>query len=392
MKVLCSAPFNSLTINPNKSVNPCCAWDYKSPVGNLNQQSIQDIRSSPLMKEVKQHMLDGVWHPSCRHCKHREKETNTSVRLNVYNKIPYDETEKILYLEYSSTNTCNLACSMCDADWSSTWVDLLNKHGWNNEGKYKIEPINRDIAQNLLDNIDLSNLMTLWLKGGEPFLNKENILVLEKLKDIDQLQNVNIMVTTNCTVINEPILQLLEMANQVTFVCSIDAVGNLNEWIRFAPNTQFKSDTDTITKTLKRFSSLKNLNHLTLSCAVSVFNVFNLHELRLWWENEIVPLFEHKLKELGPKKVRFVHFVVGPENQSARVLTQQSLNNLIDYYTNLHNNHNHHYTNVIEYLKKGYLGNEIHNSWVTRTDVLNKLRPYRIEDIVPQLTNELIII
>jgi sulfatase maturation enzyme AslB (radical SAM superfamily) len=279
---------------------------------------------------------------------------------------------------------------MCDEDWSSTWVELSNKHGWNNDGKYKIEPINRDVAQKLLDNIDLSNLMTLWLKGGEPFLNKENILVLEKLKDIGQLPNVNIMVTTNCTVINEPILELLELAKQVTFVCSIDAVGILNEWIRFAPNTQFKSNTDNITKTLKRFSSLKNLSHLTLSCAVSVFNIFNLHDLRLWWENEIVPLFAHKLKEVGPKKVRFVHFVVGPENQSARVLTQQTLNNLIDYYTNLHVNHNHHYETVIEYLKKGYLGNKIHNSWVSRTEILNKLRPYRIEDIVPQLVDELI--
>jgi radical SAM protein with 4Fe4S-binding SPASM domain len=386
-KVLCSAPFNSLTINPNKSVNPCCAWDYKSSIGNLNQQSIQDIRSSPLMKEVKQHMLDGVWHPSCQFCKQREVETGTSVRLNVYNNIPYDETEKILYLEYSSTNTCNLACSMCNEDWSSAWVELSNKHGWNNDGKYKIEPINRDIAQKLLDNIDLSNLQTLWLKGGEPFLNKEVILVLEKLKQLNQLQNVHIMVTTNCTVINENILELLEQAKSITFVCSIDGINDLNTWIRFAPNTQYTSDIDNITKTLQRFAKLKNLDHLSLSCAVSVYNIFNLHDLKTWWEQSIIPLYNHKNQQ---RFVSFNHFVVRPDNQCARVLTQPTIDLLIDHYSKI--NERNAYTAIIEYLKKGYLGNEIHNTWVYRTRTLDSVRPKKLIEIVPQLTNELIII
>lgn len=386
-KVLCSAPFNSLTINPNKSVNPCCAWDYKNPVGNLNQQSIQDIRSSPLMKEIKQHMLDGKWHPNCQFCKQREVETGTSVRLNVYNKIPYDETEKILYLEYSSTNTCNLACSMCNEDWSSAWVELSNKHGWNEDTKYKIEPINRDLAQKLLDNIDLSNLQTLWLKGGEPFLNKEVILVLEKLKQLNQLRNVHIMVTTNCTVINEPILELLEQAKNITFVCSIDGINDLNTWIRFAPNTQYTSDIDNITRTLKRFAKLKNLDHLSLSCAVSVYNIFNLKDLKSWWEGSIIPLYNYKNQE---RFVSFNHFVVRPDDQCARVLTQPTIDSLIDYYSS--NNERNAYTAIIEYLKKGYLGDKIHNNWVYRTRTLDSVRPKKLIDIVPQLKDELVII
>ena len=388
IKVLCSAPFNSLTINPNKSVNPCCAWDYKDPCGNLNEQTIQEIRSSNFMQDVKKHMLEGRWHPSCRFCKHRENETNTSVRLNVYNAIPYDETEKILYLEYSSTNTCNLACAMCNEDWSSAWIELSNKNGWNKDGKHKIEPINREIATKLLDNIDLSNLMTLWLKGGEPFLNKENLLVLQKLKEINQLHNVNIMITTNCTVINEPILELVEQAKSVIFVCSIDGIGDLNTWIRFAPNTQYTSDIDNVTKTLIRFSKLKNLNHFSLSCAISVYNIFNLEELRQWWQNNILTLYPQK--EHIPKRPNFKHFVLRPENQSALVLQPETLSALIEYYTHL--NYNDLYSPVIDYLKNGYLGNELHNQWVHRTKTLEKLRDKKIADIVPQLRNELVII
>lgn len=380
MKVLCSAPFNSLTINPDKSVNPCCGWDYKDSCGNLNKSTIQEIRTSDFMKSVKQHMLDGVWHPSCRFCKQREEQTNTSVRLNVYSKVPYDPSEKILYLEYSSTNTCNLACAMCNEDWSSAWVDLANKHGWNNDGVHKIEPINRDIARKLLDNIDLSNLQTLWLKGGEPFLNKENVLVLQKLKEIDQLKHVNIMVTTNCTVINEPILEYIEQAKSVIFVCSIDAIGELNTWIRLAPNTKYTSDIENIQKTLNRWSKLSNIDHFSLSCAICSYNIFNLHELKNWWENNPI----HKKRP----SIKFNHFVIRPEMQSARILTQPTVDALIEYYRML--NTNDCYTGVIDYLSQGACTDHMHNLWIERTAQLNKLRTKNIEDIVPQLKSELV--
>lgn len=382
-KVLCSAPFNSLTINPDKSVNPCCAWDYKSSIGNLNKNSIQEIRSSTLMQEVKQHMIEGKWHPNCRFCKQREDETGTSVRTNVYHKVPFDASEKVLYLEYSSTNTCNLACAMCNEDWSSAWVELSTKNGWNKDGKHKIEPINREIATTLLENIDLSNLQTLWLKGGEPFLNKENILVLEKLKKIDQLKHVNVMVTTNCTVINEPILELLEQAKSIIFVCSIDAIGELNTWIRFAPNTQYTSDIDNIQKTLSRWSKLKNIDHFALSCAVSVYNIFNLLELKTWWDSNII--HNHS------RSIKFTHFVIRPEVQSARVLLQPTLNSLITYYKSINDTKNS-YSPVIDYLSQGSLHDDIHNLWVKRTVELNKLRNKNIEDIVPQLKNDLVLI
>ena len=106
IKVLCSAPFNSLTINPNKSVNPCCAWDYKDPCGNLNEQTIQEIRSSNFMQDVKKHMLEGKWHPSCRYCKNREDKTKTSVRLNVFNKISYKK--RTSYYKTHSLNSGNV--------------------------------------------------------------------------------------------------------------------------------------------------------------------------------------------------------------------------------------------------------------------------------------------
>jgi sulfatase maturation enzyme AslB (radical SAM superfamily) len=276
---------------------------------------------------------------------------------------------------------------MCNEDWSSAWVELSNKHGWNEDTKYKIEPINRDLAQKLLDNIDLSNLQTLWLKGGEPFLNKEVILVLEKLKQLNQLRNVHIMVTTNCTVINEPILELLEQAKNITFVCSIDGINDLNTWIRFAPNTQYTSDIDNITRTLKRFAKLKNLDHLSLSCAVSVYNIFNLKDLKSWWEGSIIPLYNYKNQE---RFVSFNHFVVRPDDQCARVLTQPTIDSLIDYYSS--NNERNAYTAIIEYLKKGYLGDKIHNNWVYRTRTLDSVRPKKLIDIVPQLKDELVII
>lgn len=385
--MLCSAPFNSILVDPDKSVRPCCAWQAKK-FGNLNENSIEEIYASDYVKQVQQDMLNNVYSEGCQGCKQREIETGTSVRLNVYNnsdiQINFNETNKIEYLEYNATNTCNLSCLMCLPSFSSNAVEFYKEYGWaakeeHSKGifpDWKIHPINLEKAEHFVTQVNWSQLKTLWLKGGEPFLNKENIVLLNHLKSIDILKNIDVWITTNGTIVNENILELLEYAKSVTFAVSIDGTEKINKYIRFGYGNPEISSLNNIENSIKKLLSLSNLKHIGCSPTIQVLNIFDIINFNIFWKSKIHSLNTKKIAScLGLQ-----HFVMYPRYLNLRTLPNNFRTELIKNFEY----HGEEYLHIINLLKQDYLGTTNFLNLLKFIKWIDKTRPESILHIEPR--------
>lgn len=67
----CAYPFNSLNVWASGNVTPCCTFFARSPalsVGNINEQSLEEIWNGDKIKEIRRQLLTGDLNPTCKVC------------------------------------------------------------------------------------------------------------------------------------------------------------------------------------------------------------------------------------------------------------------------------------------------------------------------------------
>ena len=383
--MLCSAPFEGLLVDPNKQVRPCCVYKG-TDWGNIKTSSIQDILNHPDRLKLQDDMKNWTWNPGCSACKISEEQTGRSVRKGNFNNTL---SSTIQYLEYNGSNICNLTCAMCNPFFSSAWVDFNRKHNIlkitditpSVFADRKIHGPNVESSSKFFKQLDLTSLKTLVLKGGEPFLNKENIVLLEHLQEIDILKNVHVTLVTNGTVVNQDMLNLLKIAKSLSVTLSKDGPNDINRWIRWSDTHPDLSTDSNIKNNIQQLLSLPNIKHLKNTFSLQVYNVFRLEEHRTWWEEEIVPL------HTAVKNITVFDYIVFTPQYNIRVLTDITRQQLIKKYKQL--NVNGLYNPVIHQLELPYAGNSLHDSFVEHLIKLDKTRDVSILDIVPELAAEI---
>lgn len=402
MKALCPAPFTAILVDTNKGVRPCCV--YEKYVGNLKTESIVSITSSDEWKQIKQQMLSNEWPTLCLSCKEREDLSGGwSVRY-LFNSNTFDvtgwEEEKLTYLEFNGSNICNLACLHCGPGFSSRWVADQKKvlkiyNTYDLAKKKKLESFDAVMVHDndvisrspkmhlpdpglILENLkllDLTNLRTINFKGGEPFLNSETLTILNYLDEQSILQNVNIVISSNGTYINDEILEVLKKCKWINIHISLDGVDDLFNYIRYG-DAKF---TD-IEPVVARLSELPNIL-IYFQCSVMNYNAFNLIDIRNWVYN--LSKKYNRIHDFAG----FSNCVQSPNYLSIRTLSDDTRKNLVELYkTNMMANE---FEQVIRTLENEYIGNDVHNLWIDFTNLMEATRQNNILNIVPALENEL---
>ena len=151
------------------------------------------------------------------------------------------------------SNNCNLACQICDSNASST---IAKKMGVSDS--YLTLEIDLDI------NPDTKKIV---LAGGEPFLIKKFVRMLESVQDPD----CEITVITNGTIISDGLIAQLNRFKSVLISVSVDGIGELNEQLR--KNSRWND----IDRNIDRFIELGYM--IKLSTAVQKDNINHLHEI-----------------------------------------------------------------------------------------------------------------
>lgn len=213
----CASPWTFLNIDQTGRVMPCMHSGYE--LGNLKNNTIQEILAGNKMLDLKHAMSNGHWHDACSWCKQLEETTGSSGRTvrqlsaEVADKIDKDVNYFGLeHMVVNWSNLCNLTCVYCNPETSTAWQSV------------KKIPINhiKNEHQDLIELAKLhgKNIQGLTLGGGEPLLQKG---LVEFLSYLDS-QKINIVVTTNLSVeiTNNPVYQTLRQWPNVTWMVSFD--------------------------------------------------------------------------------------------------------------------------------------------------------------------------
>ena len=392
----CLAPFIGVLIDVNKKVRPCCAYEVdifpQEYPGDLKKESISEIRNNKKWIQIKEDLTNQKVVDGCKPCFEREQRANWSVRKeyqndgNGYSLLDWTD-EKLQMLEFNGSNICNLACMHCSPKFSTAWIPLSKKMGkvypfrYNSKLDDVVTKSDPDLINKNLNELDLSKLQWITLKGGEPLLNEETQSILEYLLEKDVLQRIVVYVTTNGTIYNERMIWLLGQAKKTFMLFSIDGNTKLNPYIRWS-HRNFAT-LDKIEDTIKLLSSYSNI-HISISTSVMIYNIFSLIDIRDWWLS---------LMKKYPDNVRIhkniFENVVTTTSVSIRNLTDITRKNLIKFYQENQSDMQE-FVSVINELSKDYFGDEIHNRWVDYTLDLDHLRGTSILEVEPRLTSELV--
>lgn len=175
-------------------------------------------------------------------------------------------TEITFKLDY----TCNLACVTCGPHLSTRWRSYDNIPGLP-------VSVNSETVKTLIRGIDLENLRTVHIFGGEPLLTETHKTILTEL--LPYSKNITVWYDTNATVFPcQEVLELWDKFQAVRLKFSIDGIGSVFEYLRW-PGIWSKAE-DTMLR-LKEQAPVNTM--FSMRPAIGVLNFHVIDDIRKWY-------------------------------------------------------------------------------------------------------------
>jgi len=263
--------------NDHVRIAPCCQAST-----SLESSDGFNFNTSAHLTQLREKFDKGERPVECSRCWQAEYLGHKSRRQSAieFFQLPTVDRSIVLQsIDYNATWACNLACIMCGPECSSGWA----KH--ENLTKSELKVIGRHFRHknNVLGDVNLTNIKKIHFNGGEPLLNDDHIDMLVKLEQQGVLENVFISYNTNGTVMpNKKTIDLWSKARLVKIFFSVDAVGAAFEYVRWPANWE---------QTSKNISDMKKLLPSNVMFGVnSTVGSYNLLEIAdVWnWFNQVI--------------------------------------------------------------------------------------------------------
>lgn len=237
-QTFCPYLFLHYHLDTDKATKVCC-----HATNSINGKQI-DFDSS-LYNNLRKKTLEGERLSFCGRCYEAEDNGFVSLRqrsiddieslaktdllMDQVNKFEAGASVEPVWYDLRISNNCNLSCTMCGPQYSSTWAKRVGEEN----AHLLYEP-----------DVEISpNTYKIQLAGGEPFMIKKFAKMLSEIDNID----CEIVVNTNATIVTKPLLEQLKRFKNVWIVVSIDGYAELNDRIRRG------SSWNTIVKNIKLF-------------------------------------------------------------------------------------------------------------------------------------------
>lgn len=325
---------------------PCCQADATiEPIADF------DFVTSPALTQIREQFDQGQQPKACDRC-WKNEALGAPSRREVISRI-YKESDRSIGLEnltYSSTWACNLACIMCNEQFSSTWALELGTT------REELEQIGRAHNKSLkfLEQLDISNLRHLHFNGGEPLLNDDHLLILQQADKLNILNSLALSYNTNGT--QYPSVKAMDYWKRSKLVrlwFSIDGTDRSYEYIRYHGN--WAQDSANISKICDTVSSnVKFGFNVTVGC----YNLFELPAVLAWYQ-------EHMLAKYPASAVGFNwQFAYNFDPKVLNDAAKQDAIALLAPYTE--------FAGIVAHLK-AWLGHS-NNSWIDRLEITDQRR------------------
>jgi radical SAM protein with 4Fe4S-binding SPASM domain len=395
----CIMPWTHLHVWPNGKVFPCCLANSDYPIGNLKDNTLEEIWNSPDLKKIRTELIKGEKPFVCSRCYMQEDMGTPSFRISSNDQWSHhidkaiettaedgtDSNFKLNYWDFRFSNVCNLKCRMCGPELSSSWYDdQINMYGSSTTPKALIH-CNDFGTEDIMKYVDrfINDVEEIYFAGGEPFIMEEHYRILEKLIAAGNTK-CRIRYNTNFTSLKFKKWDLIELwrpfvkdnIDNVRIFASLDAVEEVAEYSR--KNTKWSA----VEANIKRLH--ENGMNVWTSTTVSIFNIFEL------------PRFVDKMYELGipMDKMQMNNVLTFPDYYCINILPDE----LKEYVIKILDNHAKKITdiedhqNVINYydvIKKymyrdgGRPKEEILKDFRRHTDIKDKWRNEKFVEIFP---------
>jgi len=272
----CVLPFIQQFVNTDNKISPCCISDY-SHGGPVYKDA--NSFNCDYLKNIRRQMLYSQKPKPCNVCWKAEENGKVSKRIQVNKQFEgWEYTTNgsgymytmPQYYDLRPGNVCNLKCVMCNPQNSSKWIEdnHLSMTPYGEIVKFSDETINDILSNSAI-------IKRLQLAGGEPFYMPSVKRLLKGLVDSGDSKHINLQITTNLTIINKSILQLLEHFQKIVITISVDGIGEVGEYIRFPMNWEkFENNLDTLLQQKHIYTAI--------NCTKSQLNAEHIDTLLDW--------------------------------------------------------------------------------------------------------------
>jgi len=305
-KSFCLIPWMHRFTNEQGLQQLCCAGNGEANLlrdasGNALTvgQGLTDaeLLNSPDLKAIRRAMLEGKWPGACTRCERGEEAGAVSMRHHMNDRFQKHKEEvlaktaadgtltdpKVYYADIRLGNVCNLTCRMCGPGASRLWADHFNQ----------VQPKRFLLAAEELQSLKVNNWVkrqpvqwliqqclpsveSLHFAGGEPLIIPEMVELLETCVASGRAGEIDLSYNTNITVLPEKVTRLWHHFKGVSVLCSIDAVGALNDYIR-RPSKW--ADIDRNLHALDDHFEDWGLKQVHFNTTVQIYNILHLDEI-----------------------------------------------------------------------------------------------------------------
>lgn len=351
---ICMLPVSSIAIHATGKMVRCHMSETE--MGDVNSGSIIKQWDNQSFQDLRKAQRDGEWTQGCQNCKSKEDKNVTSKRTHWQNldviddrweDIDWDNNltgNKLVHLDIAFNNLCNFKCRMCSSAYSNAWIgdeEKLKKRGFASGGAgspYARTSSMFDRTKHTLSTEQLRELVDngkdlrrVEILGGEPFLVPQFMEFLGMLRNAGLDKQIELMITTNGSVITEKHLEALEGFKYVNINLSLDGTRGYFSYIRSAGAI----DWDGIVEKAELIKEWCNrtrdgIYKMNINGTFQAINALNVAEFIEWiikfygWDKE-KPATSSKLRHSLEHRI-----LVGPKTMHVQWLNGETLQKSLD--------------------------------------------------------------
>ena len=351
----CAMPFVHAAIESNGDVRACCMADQLEDNDgnrlNINDLSLTDVLEHPVYVKFRESFTNNQQHPSCAACWKFNDIFSPRIKFSAVPALDnYMQSvmsggkldSNLLKLEVKAGNRCNLKCRICGLINSSQWLketyDYNVQHGIttlpfkeSDEYKYNQQCKWIDSEKFWTDTQSLKDIRVVHMMGGEPMMIPEHKLLLRKLLELEHATEIQVWYNTNATFVpDQELVDILDQFTHVSMSLSIDDIGERFEYQRK------NGSWDTVNTVLDFFKTKKDVWHVGIDPAISIFNIMYLDDLVEYFTSRGFNVFDN-------------HFV--DSLWSIRAISTDAKQDIMQHYQSAKHKDHHTIKTALEYMQ-----------------------------------------
>ena len=285
----CMAPWVHMSVWPNGDAYPCCVYDWKESIGNINDLGIEGVWNSEKMRKLRLDLVNGEKPPGCKRCTTLDDQHIFSYRRKItedykHHRLLVDETKadgtlekvNLAYFDIRFSNLCNMKCRSCGPHFSSKWAE-------DTIGRPEIIEINHEEAWEEIEKY-IDTVEEIYFTGGESLFQEQHYKLLDMI--IQKNLHPKLIYNSNGSRLDFKGKKVInywnKINNKIEFQVSLDQIDNKAEYARHGQKWS------TIDNNLKYIRDHMPNVEIIPNPTVSVLNILDLDTI-------IKYLFDNKL-------------------------------------------------------------------------------------------------